>query len=109
MGCASGKSYEIAWAVPVSQSARGTAGSVGASETSCSRAVYGIHTGGRYARAGSDETPGGDSMSTKEAFEIEGRKLVLTNLEKVYFPEINGTKAELIEYYLHMARYILRI
>lgn len=46
-------------------------------------------------------------MTTKETYEIEGRKLVLTNLDKVYFPEINGTKAELIEYYLHMARYIL--
>lgn len=44
---------------------------------------------------------------TKELFEIEGRALTLTNLDKVYFPAINATKAELIEYYLTMAPYIL--
>ena len=44
---------------------------------------------------------------TREAFEIEGRKLILTHLDKVYFPQINASKAELIEYYLRMAPYIL--
>ena len=45
--------------------------------------------------------------TAKELFTIEGRELGLTNLDKVYFPAINATKAELIEYYLNMAPYIL--
>lgn len=46
-------------------------------------------------------------MKTKSVYEVEGRRLVLTNLEKVLFPRINGTKAELIDYYIKMAPYIL--
>ena len=46
-------------------------------------------------------------MKTKNVFEVDGRKVVLTNLEKVLFPAINGTKAELIEYYMKMASYVL--
>lgn len=44
---------------------------------------------------------------TKETFRIKGREVTLSNLDKVYFPEINGTKAELVDYYLRMAPYIL--
>lgn len=46
-------------------------------------------------------------MSTKEVFQVDGREIALTNLEKEYFPEIHATKAELIEYYLRMAPVIL--
>ena len=45
--------------------------------------------------------------AAKEHFTLEGRELGLTHLDKVYFPAINATKAELIEYYLNMAPYIL--
>lgn len=44
---------------------------------------------------------------TKETFRIKGREVTLSNLDKVYFPDINGTKAELVDYYLRMAPYIL--
>lgn len=43
----------------------------------------------------------------KEVFEVEGKKFTLSHLDKVYFPEINGTKAEMIAYYVRMAPYIL--
>ena len=46
-------------------------------------------------------------MKTKSVYEVEGRQVVLTNLDKVLFPKINGTKAELIDYYMKMAPYVL--
>jgi len=46
-------------------------------------------------------------MKKKELFEVEGRQLALTHLDKVYFPDIEGTKAELIDYYIRMSAYIL--
>jgi bifunctional non-homologous end joining protein LigD len=39
--------------------------------------------------------------------EIEGRKLALTNLEKVLWPQAGTTKAELIEYYVEIAPVLL--
>lgn len=46
-------------------------------------------------------------MKTKSTYQVEGRELTVTNLEKIYFPEIGGTKAELIDYYIRMAPCIL--
>jgi len=46
-------------------------------------------------------------MKTRETFTVEGKTLTLTNLEKIYFPEIGLTKAELIDYYIRMSPYIL--
>lgn len=46
-------------------------------------------------------------MNKKSFFTIEGKKVALTNLDKIYFPEIGVTKAELIDYYIRMSRYIL--
>lgn len=46
-------------------------------------------------------------MKEKNPFLVEGREVNLTNLEKIYFPEINGSKAELIDYYIRMSPYIL--
>jgi len=40
--------------------------------------------------------------------EVKGQKLKLTNLEKVLYPEINVTKAEVIQYYLDVAPYLLK-
>ncbi len=39
--------------------------------------------------------------------EIEGRKLKLSNLDKPLFPDLGIVKAELIQYYLNIAPYIL--
>jgi bifunctional non-homologous end joining protein LigD len=41
------------------------------------------------------------------AVEIEGRRLALTNLEKVLWPEAGRTKAWLIEYYIRIAPVLL--
>lgn len=46
-------------------------------------------------------------MKTKSVYEVDGREVVLTNLEKVLFPAIHGTKAELIRYYMNTAPCIL--
>ena len=35
--------------------------------------------------------------------EVDGRRLVLSNLEKVLYPEIGLTKGEVIDYYLRIA------
>jgi len=39
--------------------------------------------------------------------EIEGHKIKLSNLDKVIYPSINISKAEIIQYYLHISSYIL--
>ena len=46
-------------------------------------------------------------MKNKETFQVEGKKLTLTHLDKIYFPDIGGTKAELIDYYIRMSPYII--
>jgi len=46
-------------------------------------------------------------MKEKNPFQVEGKEVNLTNLDKIYFPEIGGTKAELIDYYIRMSPYIL--
>lgn len=46
-------------------------------------------------------------MKEKEIFEVEGKKITLTHLAKIYFPDIAGAKAELIDYYIRMSPYIL--
>ena len=46
-------------------------------------------------------------MSIKNNIEIEGKKIAITNLGKTYFPEIDLTKGELIQYYIRMADFIL--
>ena len=39
--------------------------------------------------------------------EIDGKRLRLTNLNKVYFPESGYTKRDLLAYYYRMADYLL--
>lgn len=43
----------------------------------------------------------------KVQVEVEGRKLTLSNLDKVLYPEAGFTKAQVIDYYLHVAPVIL--
>lgn len=38
---------------------------------------------------------------------IDGKKIMLTNLEKIYWPDDGYTKKDLIEYYSKMAKYVL--
>jgi len=47
------------------------------------------------------------SKAKKEIVEIQGRVLTLTNLDKLYWPDMGLTKAHLIKYYLDVAPYIL--
>ncbi|KUO51468.1 MAG: hypothetical protein APF76_13980 [Desulfitibacter sp. BRH_c19] len=39
--------------------------------------------------------------------QIEGKEVKLTNLEKLYWPELNLTKGDMINYYIKMGPYIL--
>ena len=45
--------------------------------------------------------------SEKVAVEVEGRTLTLSNLDKVLYPEVGFTKAEVIDYYTRIAPYLL--
>lgn len=40
--------------------------------------------------------------------EVEGRKLKLSNLDKIIYPEVGIPKAEIIQYYLAIAPYLLK-
>src|SRR3954471_18353743 len=46
-------------------------------------------------------------MSKESILEIEGHELKLTNLDKVLYPEAGFTKAQLIDYYVRIAPYLL--
>jgi len=45
--------------------------------------------------------------SPKVQVEVDGRKLSLSNLDKVLYPETGFTKAQVIDYYLHVAPVML--
>ena len=47
-------------------------------------------------------------MSKKVTTEVGGKRLDLTNLDKVLYPDVGVVKAEVIEYYLKVAPIILR-
>ncbi|OYO12557.1 ATP-dependent DNA ligase [Enemella evansiae] len=47
------------------------------------------------------------SERTEVTTEVDGRRLVLSNLEKVLYPEIGLTKGEVIDYYLRIAPVML--
>ena len=46
-------------------------------------------------------------MSKKQVVQVGKRKLEISNLEKVLFPDDNIVKAEVIEYYLRIAPTLL--
>jgi bifunctional non-homologous end joining protein LigD len=46
-------------------------------------------------------------MSRKAELEVGGRKLVVSNLEKVLYPEARFTKAQVIDYYIRIAPVLL--
>jgi len=46
-------------------------------------------------------------MPTKHKLEVDGRTLMLTNLEKVMYPTVGFTKAQVVDYYTRVAEWIL--
>lgn len=46
-------------------------------------------------------------MPAKQTIEVEGRDIVLSNLEKVYFPQSGFTKGEVIQFYSSIAHVIV--
>jgi len=46
-------------------------------------------------------------MGKKTELEIEGRKLMVSNLDKVLYPEVGFTKANVIDYYIRIAPALL--
>ena len=45
--------------------------------------------------------------SQKETVDVDGRRLRLTNLDKVLYPETGTTKAEVIAYYSEIAEFLV--
>ncbi|MDB6117127.1 MAG: ATP-dependent ligase clustered with Ku protein LigD [Verrucomicrobiaceae bacterium] len=46
-------------------------------------------------------------MPSKQSIKIDGREVVLSNLEKVYYPQSGFTKGEVIEFYTSIAHVII--
>jgi bifunctional non-homologous end joining protein LigD len=46
-------------------------------------------------------------MGTKATLEIEGRKVDVTNLDKVFYPKAGFTKGQVIDYYIRVAEVLL--
>jgi bifunctional non-homologous end joining protein LigD len=46
-------------------------------------------------------------MSKKTEIEVEGRKLTVSNLDKVLYPEVGFTKGQVIDYYIRIAPVLL--
>ena len=46
-------------------------------------------------------------MSSKIAVDVEGQQVVLTNLEKVLYPEVGFTKGQVLDYYTRIAPVLL--
>lgn len=47
------------------------------------------------------------AMSKASTVEIAGRELTLSNMEKVMYPEVGFTKAQIIDYYVRIAPFLL--
>lgn len=46
-------------------------------------------------------------MSTKSEIEVAGRRLTVSNLDKVMYPEVGFTKAQVIDYYIRISEVLL--
>ena len=46
-------------------------------------------------------------MAHKQELEIDGRKVPVSNLDKILFPADGVTKGEIIDYYVRVSRYLL--
>src|SRR5215210_904766 len=46
-------------------------------------------------------------MPMKEQLEVEGRRIAVTNLNKILYPGGRFTKAKVIDYYIRISKYLL--
>jgi bifunctional non-homologous end joining protein LigD len=46
-------------------------------------------------------------MTVKQHVEVQGRDLALTNLDKVLYPGSSVTKAQVIDYYIRVSKWLL--
>ena len=46
-------------------------------------------------------------MTTKREIEVDGRTTTVSNLDKVLYPAGKFTKAQVIDYYIRIAKYLL--
>ena len=46
-------------------------------------------------------------MGTKATLEVEGRKVNVSNLDKVFYPKVGFTKGQVIDYYIRIAKVLL--
>src|SRR5438105_4147784 len=61
----------------------------------------------RAATAPAPSLNGGQAARVPSVLEVEGKRIKLTNLEKVLFPEDGYTKADLIRYYTEVSPYLV--
>jgi len=64
-------------------------------------------TAGTGLRVANSERRATNSVSTPTIVEVEGRKLSLTNLDKVLYPVAGFTKGQVIDYYVRIAPVLL--
>src|SRR5438477_5701463 len=43
----------------------------------------------------------------KQVLEIEGRKISVSNLDKIFYPGTKFTKGQVIDYYIRISKYLL--
>ena len=58
-------------------------------------------------RSGGEHAPSEEETVSRKVVEIAGRKLSLSNLDKDLYPAYGFTKAQILEYYRRMAKFIL--
>lgn len=46
-------------------------------------------------------------MATKATLEVEGRKVAVSNLDKVFYPKVGFTKGQVIDYYIRISKVLL--
>ena len=50
---------------------------------------------------------GGSVMATKQTLEVDGAKVDVTNLDKIFYPKTGFTKGEVIDYYVRISSVLL--
>src|SRR5438105_2846950 len=63
--------------------------------------------GGRTTTARAPSDNGDQGARVPSVLEVEGKRIKLTNLEKVLFPEDGYTKADLVRYYTEVSPYLV--
>src|ERR1700746_1608072 len=55
----------------------------------------------------SDKTGGRGGRAAKTQVDVDGKRLELSNLEKIFYPKVKFTKAQVIDYYARIAPALL--